>query len=80
MPRTTFDIEAPILAEIRALGKRDKRGMGRVVSELLADALARRKQEPRNPTRLGWVSRPMGLRVDIDDRDALYGALDATQE
>jgi hypothetical protein len=49
--------------------------MGRIVSELLADALSRRRQPIETPP-LEWVSRPMGALVDLSDRDALYAALE----
>jgi hypothetical protein len=40
--RTTINIDDPILREIKAIQKMEGRSMGAVVSELLADALARR--------------------------------------
>jgi hypothetical protein len=75
MPRTTLDIDAPILAEVKALGKRDGRPVGKVVTELLADALELRRKTRAEP-RLSWVSRPMGALVDVNDKEALYAALD----
>jgi hypothetical protein len=75
MPRTTLDIEAPILAEVKALGRRERRALGKVVSELLADALALRRR-PRADSSLSWVSRPMGALVDLSDKEALHAALD----
>ena len=75
MARTTLDIDTVILAEVRALQKREARSMGSIVSELLAEALARRT-EPRPAQRLTWVSRPMRALVDVTDKDALYAAMD----
>jgi hypothetical protein len=75
MARTTLDIDSPILMEIRALQEKEGRSMGRIVSELLAEALARRKQ-PAEVPRLAWVSRPMGARIDLADKELLYAVLD----
>jgi len=50
--------------------------MGAVVSELLADALARRRASRARPA-FRWVSRPMKARVDLADKDAVYAVLDA---
>ncbi|HEV8636353.1 MAG TPA: antitoxin [Chloroflexota bacterium] len=78
MPRTTVDIDAPVLREVRELQKQEGRSLGKVVSELLAEALTRRKQRRPAP-RLEWISRPMGALVDLSDKDALYAALDRDQ-
>jgi hypothetical protein len=75
MSRTTLDIDDPILREVRALQEKEGRSLGRIVSELLAEALARRK-EPAKAPRLVWTSRPMHARVDLSDKEALYAVLD----
>jgi hypothetical protein len=75
MPRTTVDIDKPILNEIKALQKRERRSMGQIISRLLAEALGRRKTSREKPTFL-WVSRPMGALVDLSDKEAVYAALD----
>jgi hypothetical protein len=76
--RTTVDIDAPILREVKAIHEREGRSMGSVVSELLADALARRRNAPRRPA-FRWLSRPMNARVNLADKDAVYAVLDADQ-
>ena len=75
MPRTTIDIDAPVLREVRDIKKREGRSLGKVVSELLAEALTQRKRRPTRQ-RFTWISRPMGALVDLSDKDALYAALD----
>lgn len=75
MARTTLDIDAPILREIKALQQREGRSMGRIVSELLAEGLAQRKLRREEP-RLAWISRPMRALVDLSDKDALHAILD----
>ena len=76
--RTTVDIDAPILREVKTIHEREGRSMGAVISELLADALARRRGTPGRPA-FRWISRPMNARVDLADKDAVYAALDADQ-
>jgi hypothetical protein len=74
--RTTLDIDDPILKEVKALHEREGRSMGAVVSELLAEALARRRA-PRARPAFRWASRDMKSLVDISDKEAVYAALDA---
>lgn len=77
--RTTIDIDDPILREVRALHEAEGRSMGAIVSELLADALARRRAASRQQRTFRWTSRPMEARVDLTDKDAVYAVLDADQ-
>lgn len=74
--RTTIDIDAPILREVKALQKKQGRSMGRIVTDLLADALARRTG-PSATQELRWTSRPMRALVDLADKEAVYRALDS---
>jgi len=74
--RTTLDIDAPILREVKALHEREGRSMGAVVSELLAEALARRRSSRARPS-FRWTSRDMKPLVDLLDKEAVYAALDA---
>jgi hypothetical protein len=46
MTRTTIDIDIAILEEIRAIQQEVRRPMGRIVSELLAEALTQRSDRP----------------------------------
>ena len=71
-----MDIDDPILREVRAIHQKEGRSMGAVVSGLLADALALRRESRVLPA-FRWVSRPMRPLVDLADKDALYTALDA---
>jgi hypothetical protein len=73
--RTTLDIDAPILREVKALQEREGRSMGAVVSELLSEALARRRSTCARPL-FRWISRDMNALVDLSDREAVYAALD----
>jgi hypothetical protein len=74
--RTTLDIHDPILREVKAIHEREGRSIGAIVSELLAEALARRRSSRARPP-FRWTSRPMKPLVDLADKDAVYAALDA---
>ena len=73
--RTTVDIEAPILREVKALHEREGRSMGAIVSELLAEGLAQRRS-PRATPSFRWTSRAMKSQLDLSDKEAVYAALD----
>jgi hypothetical protein len=73
---TTLDISDPILKEIKAIHEKEGRSMGSVVSELLADALARRRPSGGH-AHFRWTSRPIKSLVDMTDKEAVYAALDA---
>lgn len=48
--------------------------MGRLVSDLLAQALRENAKPAAEPPPV-WISRPMRARVDLSDKEALYRAL-----
>lgn len=75
MARTTIDIDDPILNEIRAIQKREGRSMGKIVSQLLAEALIKQKTSAKTP-RFKWISRPMRSHVDLTDKEEIYRILD----
>jgi hypothetical protein len=76
MARTTVDIAAPILDELKAVQEQEGKSFGGLVSELLAEALARRRSKRRRPAVFHWFARPMQARVDLDDKEAVYALLD----
>ena len=74
--RTTLDIDDPILREIKKLQKAERKSLGRIVSDLLARAL-RQDQNPKHDSRqFRWISKSMGPRIDVSDKEALYAALE----
>lgn len=79
MSRTTLDIDKPILEEIRQLHRKENKSMGRVVSDLLAQALMDRRnaQEKKHPPRLHWRSRSLGALVDLEDKASVFRILDS---
>jgi hypothetical protein len=76
--RTTLDIDDSILRQIKAIHEKEGRSIGAVVSELLAEALARRRPSRARPA-FRWSCRPMKALVDLADKEAVYAALDANR-
>ena len=75
--RTTLNIDTVVLEDLRRLQKQERKPLGRLVSELITEALAsRRKTRPRARPALTWKSQPMRARIDLDDKDAVYAVLD----
>ncbi|MEQ3548851.1 hypothetical protein WIS52_00080 [Pseudonocardia nematodicida] len=76
--RTTVDIDASVLAQLRKLQQRRGTTLGALVSELLATALADEERADGAGVRpLTWSSASLGSRVDLDDRDSVLDLLDA---
>jgi hypothetical protein len=74
MPRTTIDIDPAVLRRLKERTAREGKTLGQLVSELLAGAL---HDSPSRPSRdLDWISRPMGARLDLEDKEAVRRALD----
>lgn len=76
MARTTLNLDDPVLDELKRLQRREGRPLGELASELLARALAERREASAPPRRLAWTARSMGVRIDLDDKEALYAALE----
>jgi hypothetical protein len=74
--RTTVDIEDPVLKELKRLQKKEGKSLGRLISDLLAQAIGERKsaKTPASPPQ--WISKDMGARVDLADPEALYSAME----
>jgi hypothetical protein len=73
--RTTLDIEAPVMKDVRELQRREGGSLGELVSRLLAEALARRPKRPVAPA-FEWTAKPMAALVDLADKDVVYAILD----
>ena len=79
MARTTLNLDTPILEELQEIQKKERKSLGALVSELVAEALAHRTRRRPVPRELHWTTRAMGARIDISDKEALYAALDETR-
>ena len=74
--RTTVDIDDPLLKELKKLRKIEGKSLGRMISDLLAIALQSRRSSEQRPEQPRWISRDMGARINLDDKEALYKVLD----
>jgi len=78
MARTTIRIDDPVLRDLKLLGRREKKPLGRLVSELLAEALGRRHAVGRvSEPPLQWIARSMGpALIDLEDKEAIQAMFD----
>jgi hypothetical protein len=74
--RTTVDLDAAVLRELKRLQKQEGKSLGRLVSDLVAQALAHRRRAVEEPEAFHWIGRPMRARVDLADKDAVHSVLD----
>jgi hypothetical protein len=77
MPRTTVEIDAAVLRELKRLQKREGKPLGQLISELVTAALARDERNAEVMQPFAWRSRAMQARVDLEDKEALRAALEA---
>jgi hypothetical protein len=75
MPRTTVDIDASVLRELKKRQERERKTLGQLISELLAKAMES-EDVTTAATPLTWVARDLEPRVDLEDKDALWSILD----
>ena len=78
--RTTINIDDPILKDLKRLQKQEGKSLGRIVSDLLAKALGQQKRPRDAPPEFHWITKPMEARVDLADKDAVWGAMDTDEE
>jgi len=74
--RTTIDIDDPILKELKRLQRRERKSLGRLVSDLLAQSLADGRMHRPGAVAFDWIARPMGAKVDLADKHAVLDAMD----
>lgn len=77
--RTTIDIDDPILKDLKRLQRREGKSLGRLVSDLLAQALDESQVKAAPASQFRWSSRQMDARVNLSDIDALHDAMDAAE-
>jgi hypothetical protein len=76
MPRTTVNIDASVLGQLRRRQHQERKALSDLVNQLLARALAETESPGPAATQLTWTSRAMGARIDLEDKDSLREALD----
>jgi hypothetical protein len=75
MPRTTLDLDSSVLDQLRRRARAERKSMGQLASERLAEALG--DEAAPEPAPLAWPSRHMGRpKVDLADKEALWRTLD----
>lgn len=76
--RTTIDIDAVVLRDLKRLQEQESRTLGSLASELLAQALQARKSAPQKRRKHRFRTFAMGRPlVDLEDKVAVQALLDA---
>lgn len=73
--RTTIDLDPTVLRDLRQRARQEGKSLGRVASEVLSAALERDAPVAPVPP-LAWSSRPMGVRVDLEDPEVVRRAME----
>jgi len=77
MTRTTLDLDASVLMQLRRRARAERKSMGQLASERLATALG---PETEVSPPFSFPSSHMGKPlVDLDDKDALWRVLDGDE-
>ncbi len=71
--RTTLDLDPAVLEELKRRRAAEGKPMGAIASELLRQALA---SQPQGRFDFMWASQSLEIRVDLEDKDVLWRALD----
>jgi hypothetical protein len=74
MARTTIDLDASVLEQLRRRASIEHKSMGQLASEQLAVALREKTPPPAPPN---WPTKRMGRpKVDLGDKEAVRKALE----
>ncbi|HEV8132073.1 MAG TPA: hypothetical protein VGQ81_12530 [Acidobacteriota bacterium] len=76
MPRTTVNIDRPVLRDLKRIQKRENKPLGRIISDLLAQALGQKRQSRVKETHFNWVTKEMHARIALTDKEGLYRAME----
>jgi hypothetical protein len=77
MARTTLNIDDVVLRDVKRLQRAERKPLGRIVSELLVLGLEQRQRPAQVSEKpFKWISKPMGLLIDLEDKEALYDLFD----
>jgi hypothetical protein len=75
MTRTTIDLDASVLDQLRKRAAIEHKSMGQLASERLAVALDEKPAKPAPAAK--WPTRRMGKpKIDLDDKEAVRRTLD----
>lgn len=67
MARTTVDIDASVLRELKKRQARERKTLGQLISELLAKPMES-ETEAGGSLPFTWVTKDLRPRVDLDDQ------------
>jgi hypothetical protein len=74
MARTTIDLDASVLEQLRRRAAIERKSMGQLASEQLAVALG---EKTTQPTPANWPTKRMGKpKIDFSDKEAVRKALE----
>jgi hypothetical protein len=75
MPRTTLNLDASVLREVKRRARDQGKSIGDVISELVGPALAQKSRRGGHPE-FRWRTAKMGpAKVDLEDKEAVRQAL-----
>ncbi len=75
--RTTLDIDAMVLRDLRRIQREENRSLGAIASDLLAQALRARKEQRARKRPFKLRSFSMGaMKLDLEDREVVQALLD----
>ena len=78
--RTTIDLDATVVKELKRRSKGAGKSMGQLASELLATSLGEQDGRHRNPPGLTWIAKDLGRPlVDLEDKEAVRAMLDVRE-
>jgi hypothetical protein len=74
MPRTTLNLDASVLREVKRRARDQGKSVGDVISEIVGPALAQRTRTVHPELR--WRTARMGpAKIDLEDKEAVRQAL-----
>jgi len=75
MPRTTLNLDASVLREVKRRARDQGKSIGDVISEIVGPALAQRNRTGGH-AELRWRTARMGpAKIDLEDKEAIRQAL-----
>ena len=75
MPRTTLNLDASVLREVKRRARDQGKSIGDVISELVGPVLAQRHRRG-GPPEFRWRTARMGpAKIDQEDKEAVRQAL-----
>lgn len=75
MPRTTLNLDASVLRELKRRARDQGKSIGDFISEIIGPALAQRNRTGGHPE-LRWRTARMGpAKIDLEDKEAVRRAL-----